>query len=368
MSRLWPRLEMVHVSLTDPEARRQSLLLARLLLVVLLLGGLSVIIQAALVPGFRRTLLVLAPALGLLAFAAALNYHGWFRAAGTIAVTVMLAGCFGVLFVNPQDVFVYAFLVVPLFLARLFLPGRLFVALPVVAIIGVLGASWLLGSGLMQAIIGSVFLATMATLFGIARQHRVASEHDRRAALAASERELRTILDNMQDTYYRTDQDGLIVRASESATQLLGYAPDEVLGLRLADFYVDADGRERLLAALKAAGGTLRNYEVALRHRTGSVRWVSTNAQYVRAADGNVIGIEGTTRDITERKRAEDALLESQRRLETLMANLPGMVYRCRNDSDWTMEFMSVGVRALTGHAPEDFTSGRVTYNALIHP
>ena len=72
--------------------------------------------------------------------------------------------------------------------------------------------------------------------------------------------------------------------------------------------------------------------------------------------------------DITERKRSGDALLDSQRRLETLMGNLPGMVYRCRNDHDWTMEFMSVGVRALTGHAPEDFISGRVTYNALIHP
>ena len=368
LSRLWPRLEKVHVSLTDPEVRRQSLLLSRLLLVVLLLGSLSVIIQSALVPGFRQTLLVMAPALGLLVFAMALNHHGWYRTAGMIAVTVMLAGCFGVLLFNPQDALVYAYLVVPLFLARLFLPGFLFITMPVVIIAGVLGVSWLLGSGLMPAIVGSVFLSIMAMLFGIARQHRLAIEHDRRAALAASERELRTILDNMQDTYYRTDQDGRILRASESATQLLGYAPDEVLGMRLADFYVDADGRERLLAALKAAAGALRNYEVALRHRNGSVLWVSTNAQYVRDADGNVIGIEGTTRDITERKRAEDALLESQRRLETLMGNLPGMVYRCRNDHDWTLEFMSVGVRALTGHAPEDFTSGRVTYNALIHP
>jgi len=49
----------------------------------------------------------------------------------------------------------------------------------------------------------------------------------------------------MQDTYYRTDQDGRILRASESATQLLGYTPEEVLGMRLADFYIDADGRER---------------------------------------------------------------------------------------------------------------------------
>jgi len=269
----------------------------------------------------------------------------------------MLAGCFGILLINPQDVLAYAYLAIPLFLARLFLPGVLFVSLPIVVIAGVLGMSWLQGSDLTRAFIGSAFLATMAIFFGIARQHRVAGEQDRRTALAVSERELRTILDNMQDTYYRTDWEGRIVRASESATQLLGYAPQDMQGRRIADFYDNANGPKQFLDALKAAGGRLQNYVTALRHRDGSVVWVSTNAQYVHDADGKVIGVEGTTRDVTERTRAEDALFESQRRLETLMGNLPGMAYRCRNDRDWTMEFMSVGVRALTGHAPEDFTS-----------
>ena len=313
LSRLWPRLEKVPASLTDPELRHQSLLLARLLLVVLLLGGLSVTIQSALVPGFRQTSQVLALALGLLVLAMVLNQHGWFRTAGLIAVSVMLAGCFGVLIVNPQDALVYAYLVVPLFLARLFLPGFVFITMPIAMIAGVLGVSWLQASDHMQAIVGSVFLVIMSLLFGIARQYRLAIEQDRRAALAVSERELRTILDNMQDTYYRTDQDGRIVRASASATQLLGYAPDEVLGMRLADFYLDADGRERFQAALHAASGTLRNYEAALRHRDGSLIWVSTNAQYVRAVDGRVIGIEGTARDVTERKRVDDRLLDIAR-------------------------------------------------------
>ncbi len=58
----------------------------------------------------------------------------------------------------------------------------------------------------------------------------------------------------------------------------------------------------------------------------------------------------------------------SQVRLETLMGNLPGIVYRCRNDRDWTMEFMSIGSIALTGYAPEDFKSSHVMYSALIHP
>ncbi len=70
-----------------------------------------------------------------------------------------------------------------------------------------------------------------------------------------------------------------------------------------------------------------------------------------------------------ERKRYEAALEESQRSLMTLIGNLPGMVYRCRNDPDWTMEFVSDGVRALLGYAPEDLVgSRRVVYGDLIHP
>ena len=131
--------------------------------------------------------------------------------------------------------------------------------------------------------------------------------------IATSEKELATILQNMQDTYYRADQGGRIVRASESVTKLLGYTPDEMLGMRLADFYVDPDGRKRFLTVLKDAGGTLQNYEAVLRQRNGSVLWVSTNAQYVRDADGRVIGTEGTVRDIAERKRAEESLLQIAR-------------------------------------------------------
>ncbi|HYA37917.1 MAG TPA: EAL domain-containing protein [Candidatus Methylomirabilis sp.] len=62
------------------------------------------------------------------------------------------------------------------------------------------------------------------------------------------------------------------------------------------------------------------------------------------------------------------ALQESQRTLSTLMNNLPGAVYRCLNDPNWTLEFISDGIRELTGYAPDDFVrTRRVTYAQLIH-
>ena len=60
---------------------------------------------------------------------------------------------------------------------------------------------------------------------------------------------------------------------------------------------------------------------------------------------------------------------ESDRRLAQLMANLPGMAYRCRNDRQWTMEFVSVGCRDLLGYDPQALVGNRdVTYADLIHP
>jgi diguanylate cyclase (GGDEF)-like protein/PAS domain S-box-containing protein len=126
--------------------------------------------------------------------------------------------------------------------------------------------------------------------------------------IRASERELNGILENMQDTYYRTDLDGCVVRASPSVEKLLQFSQDEVLGMRLANLYVDPAGRDMLLTALRENGGAVHGWEALLRRKDGSTVWVSTNAQYYHDEQGNVAGVEGTTRDISERKKFEDEI------------------------------------------------------------
>lgn len=74
-------------------------------------------------------------------------------------------------------------------------------------------------------------------------------------------------------------------------------------------------------------------------------------------------------KEITKSKQAEDKSIESERKLFTLMGNLPGMAYRCRNDENWTMEFVSNGCLGLTGYQPADLIDNRtIAYNDLIHP
>lgn len=71
--------------------------------------------------------------------------------------------------------------------------------------------------------------------------------------------------------------------------------------------------------------------------------------------------------DITHRKDAEKELFESRRVLQTLMGNLPDLVYRCKNDTRWTMEFISEACLEITGYKPEDLLLNKViAYADLI--
>ncbi|GAB4400992.1 MAG: hypothetical protein OHK0048_16860 [Rhodoferax sp.] len=143
-------------------------------------------------------------------------------------------------------------------------------------------------------------------------------------ALAESERELRAILDNLQDTYYRTDAQGVLVRVSPSVQTLLGYAPDEVLGRPLADLYWDPAERAVFLQRLADSGGAIMGAEGRLRHRDGRCVIVTTNAHVLSDDQGQMLGVEGTARDVTAERLAQqkidflahhDALTELPNRL-----------------------------------------------------
>ncbi len=80
-------------------------------------------------------------------------------------------------------------------------------------------------------------------------------------------------------------------------------------------------------------------------------------------------GIADQLASSVQRRHAEAAAQETSRALTTLMSNLPGMAYRCRDDASWTIEFISEGCLALTGYPPEALTGNRlVTFEEIIHP
>ncbi len=134
-------------------------------------------------------------------------------------------------------------------------------------------------------------------------------------AVRQSEERYRLIFESFVDVYYETTLDGKIVVVSPSCRAILGAPPEELLGRAIADFCTDADERERFLAELRQRR-SITDYELAMRTREGKDFCASISAGVVRNKSGAPIRLRGVLRDVTERKRAEQAraCLENQLR------------------------------------------------------
>jgi len=183
---------------------------------------------------------------------------------------------------------------------------------------------------------------------------------ERTEQLAESENNIHRIIDNLQDTYYQTDAEGIIRVISPSVQDLSGYMVDEVLGTQLADYYVDSDGRVKFMQALSEAGnGKIYDYEIESRHKDGHHTWVSSNSQLLYDESGRVIGVEGTLRDITGKKQREQEKeqmqhqIEHTQRLESLGVLAGGISHNFKNILAAIMGNASLAEHQLSRH-PQD--------------
>ncbi|MCW9039012.1 MAG: sensor domain-containing diguanylate cyclase [Rhodospirillales bacterium] len=117
---------------------------------------------------------------------------------------------------------------------------------------------------------------------------------------ARSERTLRGIMDNMSDVFYRTDLDGKIVMVSRSLTAAAGWDVKEVIGTPLSNYYDDPDSGVQVLEELRKSGGRANAILVPMICKDGSIAWTSVNARFYEDEDGNVAGVEGMVRVVTE--------------------------------------------------------------------
>jgi two-component system cell cycle sensor histidine kinase/response regulator CckA len=139
-----------------------------------------------------------------------------------------------------------------------------------------------------------------------ALEKEIACRRESDAILSEKDNSYRALVENTPDIFYRTDLNGLVLYASSSVFQQSGYTVDEVIGIDLAQqVYAYPHERETFLKELQRRG-SVRNFEARLKRKDGSTWWACTNAQFFRDRDGNVLGVEGITRDITNIKEAEE--------------------------------------------------------------
>jgi PAS domain S-box-containing protein len=167
------------------------------------------------------------------------------------------------------------------------------------------------------------------------------------------------------------DEPGLrVLFVNPAFEKITGYRAEEVLGRSPRFMQGPGTSNDEILrieAALRAhrpVRAELLNYK-----KDGSSFWVELEANTTASPSTGAEFFVFIERDITERKKREAVQREQERATATLFSNLPGMAYRCLNDGDWTMEFVSAGCRDLTGYEPDALIGNRLkSFEAIIEP
>src|SRR5262249_17371461 len=110
---------------------------------------------------------------------------------------------------------------------------------------------------------------------------------------------------------------------------IMGYDSAEQLIRSVGDvaetIYVHPDAREEF-QALMQRDGMVRDFEYQVRQRNGEIRWLSDSSAAVRDDDGEVVRYEGSVRDITDQKRAEEAIAEGRKLLQEVIDTVPAVI------------------------------------------
>ncbi|MDD2389422.1 MAG: PAS domain S-box protein, partial [Desulfobacterales bacterium] len=162
-------------------------------------------------------------------------------------------------------------------------------------------------------------------------------------ALRKSEAKYRLLIENSHDIIYMLTPDGVFTFVSPAWTVFLGHPATRVIGQPFQAFVHPADFPvcRTFLQRVIETGQRQKGAEYRVQHVDGSWRWHASNGVPLRNEAGTIIGFEGTARDITERKRAEEKLLETNRQLEAATVRANEMAVKAEMASIAKSEFLA---------------------------
>ncbi|HNX25517.1 MAG TPA: PAS domain S-box protein [Spirochaetota bacterium] len=201
--------------------------------------------------------------------------------------------------------------------------------------------------------------------------HDISDRRQTEKALKESEANYRQLYENSPAGIYRVDfSNGKFVKANDVFLGYLGYSQDEITSLSPYDILTENSKKLFIERVKKMALGeeVSDTVEYEILDKDGKLRYVQLINKMIYNAEGRVVASDVVAHEITERKLMEIALKESERKIRTILGNVPGMVYRCSNNCGWTMDYISEGAFYLTGYHPDGLLNNSfIAYAGLIH-
>jgi len=217
------------------------------------------------------------------------------------------------------------------------------------------------------------------------REHLEELVEQRTSELINSQQRLQEIIDFLPDPTYVVDSNKMIIAWNNALEEMLNVPKDTVMGKQFYEFikpfYNDDVPLLIDLIESELKNPIFRNFKItkqgnllfserfiqSMNSGKGGYAWIT--ATPILNQEGVSVGAIESIRDITHIKNVETRVIESERKLSTLMNNLPGMAYRLTKKKTWEVEFVSNGSRLVTGYDPSFFMGKRLKgFRELIHP
>jgi PAS domain S-box-containing protein len=167
------------------------------------------------------------------------------------------------------------------------------------------------------------------------RRSLVDADAAREAAIRAlaeqrlAEESYRKLFEGSVDGIYVTTPPGEILNANPALARIMGYGSPEELVRGIKDIsrsiYVDPQARAQYQELMRR-DGMVREFEYQVHRCDGSILWLSDSATAVRDESGEIVRYEGTVRDITDQRRAEEAIAEGRRLLQLVIDTVPAVI------------------------------------------
>jgi PAS domain S-box-containing protein len=180
--------------------------------------------------------------------------------------------------------------------------------------------------------------------------------HDRKLAeqtLKEREQSLKNIVENSTNVFYTHDTNHVLKYLSPQIESLLGYTPEEAYVKwteLVSDHPINEEGFQKTMKTI-TTGELQEPYQLELVHKSGKKVWVETREVPI-IENGKVIAIAGSLNDITDRKAAEDALKESERRFRAYVQASPTAVFLADENGKYT--FVNPAACRLLGYSKEE--------------
>lgn len=183
--------------------------------------------------------------------------------------------------------------------------------------------------------------------------------------LIKSEEKFRKIFETITDVYYQADMKGLITLISPSSLSVLGYAPKDLIGKPITDFYENPDSRVKFIELL-LKNGKIENYETCLVGYSKEKIYVSANISLRYNDQRKPIGIQGILHNITEKKKHEVELIKREKLLREAqqIAKLGSWEWNIQTN----MISLSEEMYAILEIDPKNFDNKLDSLKTIIHP